>query len=171
MCCQRKEQMENENEEETNKRIKRSKQGGGDTQRKRKEFPECYLFTYYKIYFTTNNFMSYTFTDLKSGNTIAILLVVVPLALVLESIRSFRDAKARPLVVLPLAHVVLHNTGVQLFVLRVREALHITPCGNYCPFALVLAAVVISSSHTHFAHKITTMIIFHRRRRKLCTLL
>lgn len=56
---------------------------------------------------------------LERGDAITVLLVVVPLALVLESISSLGHTKTRSLVVLPLARVGLHHVGVQLLVLRV----------------------------------------------------
>ena len=54
---------------------------------------------------------------LKCGDAVTILLVVVPLAFVLESVGSFRHAKARSLIVLPFARVGLHHVAVQLLVL------------------------------------------------------
>lgn len=55
---------------------------------------------------------------LERGDAVAILLIVVPLAFILESIGSLRHTKTRSLVVLPLACVGLHHVGVQLLVLR-----------------------------------------------------
>jgi hypothetical protein len=53
----------------------------------------------------------------KSGDTVAVLLVREPLALVAQSVRTLANAEPRALVILPLAHVCLRNALVHLFVL------------------------------------------------------
>lgn len=56
-------------------------------------------------------------TYLECSDAVAVFLVVEPLALVLESVGSFADAKSGPFVIFPLAHVRLRHAGIQRLVL------------------------------------------------------
>ena len=58
------------------------------------------------------------FTDpAMRGDAVAVLPVVVPLALVLETVRPLRDPEPAAFIVLPLTHVGLRHAGIQLLVL------------------------------------------------------
>ena len=61
----------------------------------------------------------------KRGDTVAILLIREPLALVSQSVRTFADAEPGALVILPLPHVRLRDALVHLFVLQT----HACECG------------------------------------------
>ena len=59
---------------------------------------------------------------LEGGDAVTIFTIVVPLSFILETIGALADAKAAPLVVLPLAHVGLRHVGVQQLILQDGDA-------------------------------------------------
>ena len=59
----------------------------------------------------------------EGRHTVTIFTIVVPLSLVLETIRALADAKATSLVILPLAHVGLCHVGIQQLILQQEESI------------------------------------------------
>jgi len=55
------------------------------------------------------------------GNAVAVLAVIKPLSFIFQAVGTLADPEARAFVVLPLTHVGLSDTWVQLVILEIKR--------------------------------------------------